>query len=51
MSQSPETTYECSVCGAPVKMIDGQPQRECEHTEAPIMANMRATAYGEAAVQ
>lgn len=43
------TTYECSECGAEAKIVDGVLVRTCEH-DAPIIANLTATVYGESAV-
>jgi hypothetical protein len=44
--------YECSVCGAAVKVtsIEGaEPRKEwkCEHTTATIYANRKVTLYGK----
>ena len=49
--------YQCSVCGAAVKVTpagDGQePSKEwrCEHTDAPIWANRKATLRGEGVLE
>lgn len=43
------TTYECKECGAVVKLVDGELVRTCEH-DAPILANLTATATGECKV-
>jgi hypothetical protein len=44
--------YECSSCGAPVKvtpLADAEPLKEwaCEHTTAPIWANRKVTLRGK----
>lgn len=45
------TTYECKVCkGMVAQGKDGQLYRSCEHKDAPIIANIYATAYGESKV-
>ena len=49
--------YECSVCGAAVKVTpaaDGsEPLKEwaCEHTQAPIWANRKVTLRGVGALE
>lgn len=43
--------YECKECGKPVEIVDGQPVRSCEHHDAPIVANLEATVYGEAGIK
>lgn len=44
------TTYECKECGAVVHEQDGTLVRTCEHTDAPIVANLTAHATGRAEV-
>lgn len=45
--------YECSVCGAPVKVeplgegVEPLKLFKCEHTTAPIYANRKVTLYGK----
>lgn len=52
MSQKPESVaYACAVCGKSVLMLHGDPQRQCTHNTAAIVASMKATAYGEAKVK
>lgn len=38
--------YKCSVCGAEVDVKDAVIVRNCEHSEAPIVADMIATCQG-----
>lgn len=43
--------YTCAACGKPVLIKDGQPQRECEHKDAAVIANMSAVARGVGGVK
>jgi hypothetical protein len=43
------TRYECKTCGGMVALKDGVYHRSCQHKDA-IIANMKATAYGESHV-
>lgn len=40
------TTYQCAQCGAVAEVKDGQVVRSCA-CEAPVVANLMATVYGE----
>ena len=39
------TTYECKECKAPVSVDNGTVRKSCS-CEAPVIANLRAVAYG-----
>lgn len=41
-----EIKYACGECNAPALVVDQKVVRTCEHAEAPIAAQMSATAYG-----
>ena len=49
MLPKPETTYSCKECGVPVVREGNDFKRSCECNGA-IIANLHATAYGEASV-
>jgi len=38
--------YECEKCGAPASLVHGSIARTCA-CNGPVLANMRAVAYGE----
>lgn len=44
--------YTCSVCQRPVTVVDAEtpPVRECEHTDAAIIAHCDAICYGESEI-
>lgn len=42
--------YSCSVCGKPVLMINGQAVRVCEHEGKAVVADLKATVYGQSKV-
>jgi len=40
--------YYCAVCKKPVVVVaDQAPEKECEHADAPIIAELSAVVYGE----
>jgi hypothetical protein len=41
----------CKTCGAVVNQVDGLLKRTCEHNDAPIVANMQASAKGTAVLK
>jgi hypothetical protein len=43
------TTYECKACGKPATFRNGYLARDCQ-CNAPIIANLKATATGESQV-
>jgi hypothetical protein len=52
LSENFPPLYECSVCGAPVKVVPvegGEPEKvfKCSHTDAIIWANRKVTLRGE----
>ena len=36
----------CAKCGAPVRMEDDKPVRDCGHNESVITADLKAIVYG-----
>lgn len=42
-----EPMYTCADCKMPVIVYDDQVFRACEHKNAPILASLSATCYGE----
>lgn len=38
--------YLCSLCNEPVFLIEDRVYKPCAHTDAPVLANISATAYG-----
>lgn len=43
--------YSCEVCQIPVIVIDGTIIRPCKHQDAPVVASLTATVYGEGHMQ
>lgn len=41
-----EQKYYCAICNAEVFLYDGVVERNCEHENAPVIADMEATATG-----
>lgn len=41
----------CKTCGAVVKQVGALLTRTCEHKDAPILANMQASAKGAAVMK
>jgi len=41
-----ELTMRCSICEALAEVIDGSVVRSCAHSDAPVIADMEAVAYG-----
>lgn len=44
---TPSTPLKCAACGEPVTQVEETVSRSCEHTDAPVIAEMTAVAYGE----
>lgn len=42
--------FICSVCNEPVFVFDGKVFRSCEHSDAPVLANIQAICTGDSAV-
>ncbi len=43
--------YTCKECGIAVILIDGKIIRPCKHTDAGVIADMSATAYGRSKLE
>jgi Fe2+ or Zn2+ uptake regulation protein len=42
---------KCAECGATVTITDGEVTRTCEHTEAAIIADIKAVTYGKSSLE
>lgn len=49
--QEDNPAFQCAECGAPVVVHDGNYFRECEHSEAAIVANMTAIVRGQSGLR
>jgi hypothetical protein len=49
-SNSESIVYRCAECDAPVFLIDQVPQKKCDHTDAPVVAQLSAVVRGTGAV-
>ena len=43
--------YKCSECGADVVVTDGEMKRACGHSDAGVIAEISAVAYGESSLK
>jgi len=43
--------YLCSQCNEPVFLVEGIVYRPCGHKDAPVLANLEATVYGQGTAQ
>jgi hypothetical protein len=52
MNTKPEIALRCAQCGKPVLFVEGKGfQRDCGHETASVLADLKATVYGEAKVK
>lgn len=48
--QESNPQYICSVCNATVIVYDGRTFKTCDHSDAPVIANMQAILQGSGGV-
>jgi hypothetical protein len=51
IAQGDKPLYLCAQCNEPVFLVDGVIYKPCTHVDAPVLANLEATVYGQGKAQ